>query len=402
MKKLKCTLALLIAGTLAATAVGCAGSSDMSWSYKDDQTTMSIGSYIYYNYSAFQKAAQKVSDSNGDFLSEEIENDDGDKVTARDYIAEQTDLACKNYLNVEKTFKDLGLSLTDEEQTNAETSVSSMWSYMGSTYQGYGISQDSLTKAYGILSAKYEKIFKTMYGEGGEKAVSADDLNKYFTENYTDYSYFTVPLYDTSTDSTSSTASTSSGTTTTAKSAEDIAKIKADLDSYAAAINDDGKAFTDEVAVYQKAYSIETDPSTSNCAIMANSGLGDAVIAAYDKLAEGKAEVLKVGDDDASASYYLLYKAPIKEKAATLSTDSDLNYSTLISMKSQEYMDYMDEQAKTVECEKNQAAIDKYGPDKFITYSSSTAGDTTVSSAASSSAADSSAADSSAADSSAS
>ena len=28
----------------------------------------------------------------------------------------------------------------------------------------------------------------------------------------------------------------------------------------------------------------------------------------------------------------------------------------------------MNEAAKAVECEKNQAAIDKYGPEKFITY----------------------------------
>lgn len=360
MKKLKCTMAAVLATAITVLTCGCSGA-DMTWSYKDDQTTLSIGTYIYYEYSAYQQASKKVSDSNGDFLSEEFTNDDDETMTARDYIASETDLACKNYLNVEKKFSELGLSLTEEELAAAKQNASSGWSYNKTLLEGYGVSQESFTNAYGVLSAKYEKIFRTMYGTGGEKAVSESDLSTYFTDNYTNYSYFSVPLYNSTTDESGNAAST-------AKSDEDIAKIKTSLDTYAEAINKGEATFEDEAKAYMTDYNVTTDPSKSDVAVLADSGLGDEVITAYGEMSEKQAQVIKVGTDNSKASYYFLYKAPITDKVSTLSSDSDLHYKVLVKMKAEDYIDYMNEAAKAVECEKNQAAIDKYGPEKFITY----------------------------------
>lgn len=363
MKKLKCSLAVILAISTAALFGSC--TVDQSWSYKDDLTTESLGTYIYYNYSAFQKASQKVEDSSGDFLSQEITDDDDNKMTAREYIAKEADLGCKNMLNVEKKFKEMGLSLTEEEQKAAETNASSGWMYNKTIMEGYGISEESFTNAYALVSAKYEKIFKTLYGEGGEKEVSQEELSKYFLDNYTNYSYWSVPLYESTTDESTGTSSS------TAKSDDDIKKIKDSLDSYAKAINEDGKSFEDQVKAYMSDYSVESDPSTSNVEILDDSSLGEELVKALKEMKDKEAKVIKVGDDNASAVYYLLYKAPVSEKAETLSSDEDFNYKVLVNMKSDEFVDEMDKEAAAVECEINEAAISKYPVEMFINKDSS-------------------------------
>ena len=45
---------------------------DWSWSYKDDTSTMTIGEYIYYNYSAYYNASNKVEKGTGDFLDQKL------------------------------------------------------------------------------------------------------------------------------------------------------------------------------------------------------------------------------------------------------------------------------------------------------------------------------------------
>ena len=73
---------------------------DLSWSYKDDTSTMSIGEYIYYNYNAFYSASEKVENGKGDFLDQKLKTDDGEEMTARAYIEKTVDDACKNYLYI--------------------------------------------------------------------------------------------------------------------------------------------------------------------------------------------------------------------------------------------------------------------------------------------------------------
>lgn len=119
MKILQKSVAAVAAALIAGSALaGCTQATifgsypqDLSWSYKDDASTLSIGGYIYYNYSAFTAASQKVENGTGDFLDQKLKNDDGKEVTAKEYIDQVTEDACKNYIYVNKVFKDKSFHL---------------------------------------------------------------------------------------------------------------------------------------------------------------------------------------------------------------------------------------------------------------------------------------------------
>lgn len=116
MKTTKKLLALALAMGMLTVSAGCA---DQSWSYKDDMNTLSIGTYIYYMSGAYGYASNQVSSAQTesatqsgteaateavDVLTQEIENPDGDKVNAQDYILQEAENACKNPFKYRKAF----------------------------------------------------------------------------------------------------------------------------------------------------------------------------------------------------------------------------------------------------------------------------------------------------------
>lgn len=366
MKRIKQTVSIFLALAVSLLATGC-NSADMSWSYKDDITTVSIGTYIYYSYNAFNQAANKVDDSNGDFLSEEIKDDDGNKLTAREFINREADLGCKTYITVDKIMQEMGLTLTDEEVKIAESNASNYWSYIKDSMESYGVSKDSYIAASSLLNSKYDKIFTTLYGAGGDEEVPVSEISDYFLKNYTNYSYFSVPLYtDNSTDAESAEMAASSSTPL---SKEEINAIKANLDKYANSINKDGDSYENAVKAYMADYTAVTeDPSVTNTAVLSKSGIAEDLITAYDAMKEGEAKVIKIGDDDSTAMYYFLYKGKIADKEKEFTSNEDYMFQVISAMKSEEFLANIDKRAETIECEINQPALDKYTADKFITY----------------------------------
>lgn len=367
MKVFKKALAVSLGALMAGTAMsGCVQATvfgnylqDLSWSYKDSKSTMSIGEYIYYQYSAFYSASQMVENGTGDFLDQKLKDDDGNEMTARKYIEKTTDEACKNFLYVNKTFDDMGLKLTSDEIASYEASADQQWAYAMETFESYGISKESFTDAGYENAAKLEAIFKALYQDGGKKEVSIDELTKYYEENYVNYNYITVALYDTTTD-------TEGNTTNTKKSDDDIKSIKANLDKYANAING-GASYSDEVEIYMEDYGVESDPTISATAILENSGLGEELIDAFNGMKDGEAKYVVVGEDGDTPTAYLLYRGDIKEQSKRLESDSELKYSTLVNMKSEEFQDDVKEQAQNYKCEINWTATEKYPMTIFIT-----------------------------------
>lgn len=332
---------------------------DYSWSYKDNNSTMSMGEYIYYNYSSFYQASTKVENSSGNFLSQKVKDDDGTEMTAEQFIKNSTDSACRNYLYVNKKFNDMKLSLTQEEISSYKSNADSQWSSAKSAFESYGIGKDSFVHAGYENAAKYEAIFKKLYQKGGEKEVSMDELKKYYEDNYVNYSYISTALYDTETNS------ETSETSTKKKSDDEIKKIKSDMDKYAKAINN-GTSYEDEIKVYMKDYKMESDPTISATEILENSSLGDDLKKAIEGLKEGEAKYIVVGEKGDTPSAYLIYKGKIKDESSKLESDSNLEYSTLVNMKSEEFKKDIDTEAAKHKCEINTEGIEKYPAKIFV------------------------------------
>ena len=367
MKTSKKILALALAmGMFAAVATGCA---DESWSYKDDLNTLSPGTYIYYMSGGYSYAASQVSSANSsssstesiDVLTQKIKDQDDKEINAQDYVLREADLACKNLLNTDRLFAERKLKLSEEEETAAQSNADTMWSYYGKTYEKMGISKDSFYNAEYLFAAKYNAIFKSIYGIGGEKAVPDDDIKDYFIKNYTDYAYLPLNLYKSEESSDSST-----GTTSVALSEEEIKKAKADFDDYAKLINDGKNTFDEIDDIFVKEQGLEKSTAVKNTEVLDDSSIGDELKKAIKDLDNGKATVIQVGKDT-TAVLYLVYKGDINKAAENVFNDTQRT-NVLRKMKFEEFQNDMEAQAKDYKCEKNEAVVNKYQPSMFKEY----------------------------------
>lgn len=382
-------LAVLMCLT-AVFAVGCVPASlNKEWAYKTSDNELAIGVYIYSLNLAYSQAQSFASDqlddystANSDWLDKEIEDDDGNKQVAKDWIKEQAETMCKNYLVIDELLAKSDLSLSTDDTASAEEQAETYWnvgqyaSYgyimpMKDDLEPFGISLESFAYATTLYSAKYSKLFDNTYGKGGTEEVSDSELTDFFTENYVDYSYFTVNLYESTTDESGTSADK-------ALSDEDAKKITDELDGYAKEING-GSSYSDVIEKYMENNDIESDPSTSNVENINASSLGDEVLDALKELKSNSASTLKVGSGD-SAVYYLIYKNDINNDVNDY-IKSDTNRPTVLSnMKSEDFKDYIDDLADKLECEANTSVLDKYKADLFFEAVEETTAATTESS----------------------
>jgi len=101
---------------------------------------------------------------------------------AADYKNKAIEL-CKEYVAVNTTFKELGLSLTVAEKTDLSTKVSGFWRIYSKYYTSTGVSKQTLTKIESSNSEK-DKLFLYYYDTGGTKAVPESTIKAYFNANY--------------------------------------------------------------------------------------------------------------------------------------------------------------------------------------------------------------------------
>lgn len=365
----KAVAAALAAGMIMTAAAGCA---DTSWSYKDDKNTLAIGTYIYYMTGAYSYAQQTAqadvevtTDAEGvtqpteavDVMSAKIKDQDDKEVTGKDYMLKTAEQSSKTLLYTLKKFDELGLKLTDTQQTQIDSLASQGWTYSGSSYEKLGVSESSYKLAYAEFSTKYEAVFKALYSKGGEKEVSDDDLKKYYTTEYVDYSYIPINLYKTveATDDTSS-------TTTEALSEDEIKKIQSTFDGYANQLNKGEKTFDEIDKAFMEYQSLDASTAVSNQEILDNSSAPADIVTALKELKDKNAKVVTVGEGN-TAVMYLVYRGDITTKTSNLD-DENTRYSVLTNMKKDEYNDYMDEQANKLDVQVNEAALNQFTPEE--------------------------------------
>lgn len=376
MKAIKKITAAFLAVLMIMSISGC--STKPEWSYKVDDNEVQIGIYIYALYTAYNQAASYASSAEGydaekSFLNLTITDDDGETAVAKDWIVDTAKELTKNILTIEEEVKARGLTLTAEDEAAAKESADNDWN-LGPYYdmylaygmmptpykdilEPYGVSYESFERASYMASAKQTALFKEIYINDEETAVSTEDLTNYFTENYTSYSYLSVRLADSATDE-------SGSTTYTAMSDEDIAEIESTLQGYADNINDGAGTFAEQMVEYTALKELESDPSTSAVENLEDSSLNEDVIAALNELEEGKASLVKVGEAE-NAYYYLIYKAPIADSVADYIEDETNSFNVLSAMKSEEFQDMLTAKAEELGIQENTSVVNSYKPSMF-------------------------------------
>ncbi len=96
-----------------------------------------------------------------------------------------------------RKLSEYGLTLSASEKRSASNNLEDLWHVFSGYYEKLGVSKQTLMKIETADTSR-NRLFYYIYDEGGEKAVSEDDIKKYYNENY--ISFRAITGYLTTTD----------------------------------------------------------------------------------------------------------------------------------------------------------------------------------------------------------
>lgn len=366
---------LLLALMMAFSAVAAGCSVNKEWSYKTSEKELPIGVYIYCLSNAYSTAkgyAEKLKDydsTKDTWLDMKIKDDDGNEAVAREWIKDKAQEYCLNFLVVEQQMKKENATYDEATLENYRSQAKQYWEVgaqseyqqtaaLKNSYEKYGVSLESFTYVYADANVYQEALFYALYGKGGSQEVTDEELNKFFTDKYVSYSYYSAPLYTSTTDEAGEQKNV-------AMSDKEVKEAKKLFEDYANDINKDGKSLDDVTKAYQKKKGDDTLEPTSNTEVLDDVSMGDEFKEALKKLDGKKATTITVGEKE-NAMLYFVYKDDIKTVAKTYLKDKDQKKQVLAKMKSDDFnKKYLKNMAKDMKYEKN-SAVDGYDPKMFF------------------------------------
>ena len=172
-------------------ALGCAAAMVSSltacgekttWGAVIDGVQIPAGVFIYYldtaNYEAQQKLNEQT-DTSADLSPEGAAAQSSETVTlplyssqidgvdSKQWIYDRATELMQEYAAVEAKFDEYGLTLSDDDKQSAQVYLDQIWDYAGDYYTSMGVSENSYKSIF-LNSSKKQKLFETIYSEGGE------------------------------------------------------------------------------------------------------------------------------------------------------------------------------------------------------------------------------------------
>lgn len=291
MAKAKKIAAALTAALLCtASLTSC---SDTSYVMTVGDSKINAGIYIYNELTEmsyqmtmmyYQKGIKK------DYFDQKVDGKAFDE-----YLSDYALTATKEYAAVVDKFNELGLTLSDEDIKSINNSISSTWDSQGEFYESEGISKESVKLA--LKGSKMrEELFDHYYAEGGEEAVSDDEMVKYLDDNYLRYKSISFAKTKASTDSSSSATDSS---TDSADAANEEAKAKRDefLEKAQGVSFDDFDSIIDEY----NDYVASKKASDSSSAADSDSSAADSSTTSDDTSSVAESDTSSTASDDTSS-----------------------------------------------------------------------------------------------------
>ena len=267
--------------------------SDTSYVMTVGDSKINAGIYIYNELTEmsyqmtmmyYQKGIKK------DYFNQKVDGKAFDE-----YLSDYALTATKEYAAVVDKFNELGLTLSDEDIKSINDSISSTWDSQGEFYESEGISKESVKLA--LKGSKMrEELFDHYYAEGGEEAVSDDEMVKYLDDNYLRYKSISFAKTKASTDSSSSATDSS---TDSADAANEEAKAKRDefLEKAQGVSFDDFDSIIDEY----NDYVASKKASDSSSAADGDSSASDSSTASDDTSSVAESDTSSIASDDTSS-----------------------------------------------------------------------------------------------------
>lgn len=286
-KAKKITAALTAALLCTASLTSC---SDTSYVMTAGDSKINAGIYIYNELTEMSYQMTMMYYQNGikkDYFDQKVDGKAFDE-----YLSDYALTATKEYAAVVDKFNELGLTLSDEDIKSINDSISSTWDSQGEFYESEGISKESVKLA--LKGSKMrEELFDHYYAEGGEEAVSDDEMVKYLDDNYLRYKSISFAKTKASTDS------SSSATDSSTDSANEEAKAKRDefLEKAQGVSFDDFDRIIDEY----NDYVASKKASDSSSAADSDSSASDSSTASDDTSSVSDIDTSSTASDDTSS-----------------------------------------------------------------------------------------------------
>lgn len=307
-KAKKITAALTAALLCTASLTAC---SDTSYVMTAGDSKINAGIYIYNELTEmsyqmtmmyYQKGIKK------DYFDQKVDGKAFDE-----YLSDYALTATKEYAAVVDKFNELGLTLSDEDIKSINDSISSTWDSQGEFYESEGISKESVKLA--LKGSKMrEELFDHYYAEGGEEAVSDDEMVKYLDDNYLRYKSISFAKTKASTDSSSSATDSS---TDSADAVNEEAKAKRDefLEKAQGVSFDDFDSIIDEY----NDYVASKKAADSSSATDSDSSASDSSTTSDDTSSVAESDTSSTASDDTSS---------VSDSTAASDTDSSADSSS--------------------------------------------------------------------------
>lgn len=312
-KAKKITAALTAALLCTASLTAC---SDTSYVMTVGDSKINAGIYIYNELTEMSYQMTMMYYQNGikkDYFDQKVDGKAFDE-----YLSDYALTATKEYAAVVDKFNELGLTLSDEDIKSINDSISSTWDSQGEFYESEGISKESVKLA--LKGSKMrEELFDHYYAEGGEEAVSDDEMVKYLDDNYLRYKSISFAKTKASTDSSSSATDSS---TDSADAANEEAKAKRDefLEKAQGVSFDDFDSIIDEYNDYVASKNAKDSSSAAD----SDSSATDSSTASDDTSSVSDIDTSSTASDDTSS----VSDSTAESSTAASDTDSSTDSSS--------------------------------------------------------------------------
>lgn len=185
MKILRNAMIICLSAIMLLTA-GCANT---RWVYEYNGEQIPAGAYINYMIYAITSLEEREYEAHSDEEEytlpslNQLLKMTTDGMLNSDWVKKESEIAAKEHFAIEQLYTELGLSLSSDEKAALESYADYALASNPDFYKDNGISRASIL-LFHTDEYKRDIIFETMYGEGGERYVSDDELRAIFKETY--------------------------------------------------------------------------------------------------------------------------------------------------------------------------------------------------------------------------
>lgn len=330
MKKIKRLLTLALCGALCVGLAGCGR----------DQTVVSAGDYkasaAVYVLNQMNALSEVTAQDGYDSTLENVWDNQIDGQSMEDWVNDRALDLCFQYVATNKLFEDKGLSITEEEQTVIDSSLESFPNYE-ELYTNIGVAESSYEE-YLIFNSRFQELFLDRYQEGGEAAVSDEELSSFYRDNFDEVKLISLSYTEPTEDSSDSSADTQEDNNSSPEAVQ--ATAQGYLDRLQAGENMDD-------LIYEYRQSTASDPSTvtrsesvANITVIPANGdntttYTDDVINQMVAIAQGGSALVQ---DTENSRYYVVYKVDQDNNTEYFDANRD---NILYEMKSDEFEQYL-------------------------------------------------------------